>query len=646
MRKLIGKYIIMIMICVSCGLIGAFYWLNTGWKEHTELRFLESCTEQVISILKSNEEKDKTALKLFENDYIHRANSIAYVIDQTMDNDLTSVKLQKLAKLNDVEEIYIVDENGTIKTSSQTNMIGVSFYKVDLLKKFIPLIESKKTDDYYVELDGYDIKSKKEMVYIGVKPFQSKKGMIQIAVEPKILMEYKQKSSISSTISSMPTREYVTIFVLDEKTGELLGITKNNTQTLDFGEIEKQDVLSYLKQYIGNSGKIIINGEEKLIDVKEWNGNLIGVTSDSEFIRNSSLQYLMMVTLIVVVLTIIVIVCLYKLLDYFIISDIERMVDGVNAFLNGNGKVEFHANKKTELYKMTQGLNKWVESYANKSERISKVVSMMGNTYATYEYFDDLHQVFYSDNLPDMLEVSEKECEEFILEKYSHDTIKNVMNRHLDKPEEDVIITKSGRHLKIQRMTSGNTYYAIIRDISEEQKEHEKLSNALYEANEKASRDVLTGLYNRNKAEELINTWFQDGKKTGVMLLMDLDNFKKVNDEKGHPEGDVLLKKFAHIVLHQFRDSDVKARIGGDEFVVFLPNCVEKSILKEKLNSFLINCRQELRQYYMEQGLSVSIGVAYATEMIHSYDELYHSADSAMYVAKKHGKDGYFINEE
>ena len=470
--------------------------------------------------------------------------------------------------------------------------------------------------------------------------------MIQIAVAPKTLMEYKEKSSISSTISSMPTREYVTIFVLDGQTGELLGITKNNTQSLEFEEIEKQEAISYLKQYIGNAGKIIINGEEKLIDVKEWNHNIIGVTSDSKFIHNSSLQYLVIVSLIVVVLTIIVIICLYKLLDYFIISDIEHMVDGVNDFLNGNGKVEFHANKKTELYKMTQGLNKWVESYANKSERISKVVSMMGNTYATYEYFDDLHQVFYSDNLPDMLEISEKECEEFILEKCSHDKIKNIMNRDLDKPEEDLIITKSGRHLKIQRMASGNTYYAIIQDISEEQKEREKLSNALYEANEKASRDILTGLYNRNKAEELINTQFQDGKQTGVMLLMDLDNFKKVNDEKGHPEGDMVLKKFARIVLNQFKDSDVKARIGGDEFVVFLSNGVERSVLKEQLNDFLNNCRKELQQYYIEQRLSVSIGIAYVTERIHSYEELYHCADSAMYVAKKHGKDGFFVNEE
>ena len=327
-------------------------------------------------------------------------------------------------------------------------------------------------------------------------------------------------------------------------------------------------------------------------------------------------------------------------------KDVENLVNGVNEFVSGNNRVRFHANKRTELYKMAEGLNKWANVMETKSERLSKMVSMMGRNFATYEYYTDIHQMFYSDNLPSMFEMTPEECENMILARFLNESERIEANGVQEEPAGELIVTRSGRYLKIQRIISEDAFYAIIRDISEEKREQEKLYNELDKANEKASKDILTGLYNRSKAKEIIDDWFKEGNTDGVMLLMDLDNFKRVNDQKGHPEGDRLLKKFAQVLTVQFRNSDIKARIGGDEFVVFIPNKIDRSILEEKVKAFLNACRKELSQYYMEQKVSVSVGMAFVDDSTKSYEELYHCADAAMYVAKRQGKDGFYINED
>lgn len=116
--------------------------------------------------------------------------------------------------------------------------------------------------------------------------------------------------------------------------------------------------------------------------------------------------------------------------------------------------------------------------------------------------------------------------------------------------------------------------------------------------------------------------------------------------EKGHIEGDVLLQKFANLIRKNFRDSDLKVRLGGDEFVVFIPKFISEERLIQKINQFFESVRDELHQYYVEYNLSVSIGAVYMNSECNSFEAMYHYADSAMYVAKRNGKDGYYISKE
>lgn len=161
-----------------------------------------------------------------------------------------------------------------------------------------------------------------------------------------------------------------------------------------------------------------------------------------------------------------------------------------------------------------------------------------------------------------------------------------------------------------------------------------------------AKYDKLTGLYNRNGFEQCMEEFLSRGEIKGVLLLLDLDNFKKINDCEGHPEGDRVLERFAECLRKVFRKEDSIGRLGGDEFIVLIQNGLPESILKDKLDTVLDEVREMLGSYKEKHGASVSIGAVPIDGTVKSYEALYKYADAALYIAKYMGKNRYYINDK
>ena len=185
----------------------------------------------------------------------------------------------------------------------------------------------------------------------------------------------------------------------------------------------------------------------------------------------------------------------------------------------------------------------------------------------------------------------------------------------------------------------------MIVDKTEEIRLKNQMKQELYDVQMESETDPMTKLLNRFGVEKYIKQSLQKEPKTGMMFMFDLDNFKRINDEQGHPKGDEVLKIFANCLKEYFRKQDMIGRMGGDEFVVFLETEIPRANLEGKLQKLLEKIREELKEYYEEYGVSTSIGVAYASEQIGTYEELYEYTDVALYIAKRLGKDRYYINE-
>lgn len=161
----------------------------------------------------------------------------------------------------------------------------------------------------------------------------------------------------------------------------------------------------------------------------------------------------------------------------------------------------------------------------------------------------------------------------------------------------------------------------------------------------KARKDRLTGIYNREGFDTLMYSALEKANGHGALIIIDLDNFKNVNDTLGHPEGDRLLVGYARL-LEQFfnRKNDLVARIGGDEFVVFIGREVSVITLRAMLLRFMDQMHTHFDKEYAGFGLSASMGVAIMNKD-ESYSVLYRRADAVLYEVKRGGKRGFCIDD-
>jgi len=151
-----------------------------------------------------------------------------------------------------------------------------------------------------------------------------------------------------------------------------------------------------------------------------------------------------------------------------------------------------------------------------------------------------------------------------------------------------------------------------------------------------ADTDLLTGLTMRTAAQKQIEEHLKTDEH-GVMMLLDLDRFKSVNDRLGHQMGDTVLIDVATDLKRMFRNSDVLSRLGGDEFVVYMNSEPEKEWAMERAAQVVRTVRRWVGNGTTNIQISASIGIVMTDMVERSYDELYKAADIAMYAAKSQG---------
>ena len=156
----------------------------------------------------------------------------------------------------------------------------------------------------------------------------------------------------------------------------------------------------------------------------------------------------------------------------------------------------------------------------------------------------------------------------------------------------------------------------------------------------KSCQDALTGLWNRVYTEETVNRMIAQGTR-GALMMIDLDNFKAINDNYGHIAGDRVLKMFAESLQCFSGEDDVLCRIGGDEFVVFIKNVTSKEEIGNRAADIISDLCHKLTQCKFETNSSVSIGIAQNPEDGEDFNKLYNSADKALYYVKQNGKNSY-----
>ncbi len=253
-------------------------------------------------------------------------------------------------------------------------------------------------------------------------------------------------------------------------------------------------------------------------------------------------------------------------------------------------------------------LQKFITSYLGKKDKIEKIDKILsielGNTYQAVSSVvtnQDHHAIGVCFYLFDEIE---------------------------ELTKEDIVILHSFEKIFSIMLMKEREYYQSMREKRE-----------LFQ---KVITDGLTKVYNRYYFDEMLEKEFQKAIRYNYPLsiaMIDLDDFKKINDSYGHNIGDLVLRDFANILKENVRESDQVFRYGGEEFVILMP-----FTLQEEAWRVIERIRQMLHQRSVTLGnekisYTFSSGIAQTTPNINTSEELIEKADSALYKAKKEGKD-------
>ncbi|MEG0542330.1 MAG: sensor domain-containing diguanylate cyclase, partial [Angelakisella sp.] len=177
---------------------------------------------------------------------------------------------------------------------------------------------------------------------------------------------------------------------------------------------------------------------------------------------------------------------------------------------------------------------------------------------------------------------------------------------------------------------------SIVTEVTEIKEKEEELLRM-------AQTDSLTGLYNKTTSAALaINTLEAQHDSLHALMILDIDNFKGINDSLGHIFGDTVLIEVSARLQQQMGPQDIIARIGGDEFMVLMTNINSCEEVEQKAEAICATFRNTYMGEHGSYKISCSMGIAFSTQG-NGFKDLFEKADSTMYRAKTMGKDQYLV---
>lgn len=604
----------------------------------SENKYLEDIAVQVVKNIDSSKTKYHTKLNQMKTVWAQKGLDAEYILSAKKEAS-TQESLLRMRTIVGASQVHILDGEGRVMLSTDNSAVGSPIQGEEEAVR--ELIDSKTPGGYYVHIE--DNGFWKDPTFCRLLMKSTSEDYAAVCFEADITqMGLKcEKTIIENTLFEAATEYDTSVVAVGQDSGVILGMTSNNEQRLEIEGVKNaRERIAYLEEISQRDTILVdINGERNLMFVTEMDGAfIVAFTSLDEILKLTAEQWMRVFLIFLADIGIMMATIYYNFRKY-LLNDLEQTENQLNEILEGNYDAEIKEGNNKEINKLLRVIDRLKMGYIHKSERMDKILEVLGDDVAVFECVFKMNYCFFSDKMQSMLGMSDEEWEKAQDDRGQLVSLLTSLNERKD--ENDIVFYK-GKYLEVQVYLMEQELVGVLINQTDEVTRRFHLETELRESEKKRDTDELTGILNRRGFESCVRRYLEASEEGGVLILFDLDNFKNINDSLGHPAGDEALQIFAKGLKQLFRRRDVIARFGGDEFAVFMFNTMERESLERKLTLSLAALNDKFGEFHTKYGLSVSAGVAFAVRGI-DYETLYQDADGALYAAKNAGKARYFI---
>jgi len=265
-----------------------------------------------------------------------------------------------------------------------------------------------------------------------------------------------------------------------------------------------------------------------------------------------------------------------------------------------------------------------------------------------YKYNNAKCVLIFNDNLDILKEKVSSSDDLSILEKRQFDSFYDNITKGTDQFETKIpaaIFDKSKEGIFLEIIST-----VILREDSKEMvvgvmKPSENSDRKIYYLSE-AAKDVGTGMLNKRAISEYAIEKISDSDESIYLVMLDIDDFKKINDTYGHMFGDKVLTKVSEIIISVLGSRGTVGRFGGDEFLIVIENVNQESDLRLILKTINKGIQWACGNAFDNLKVTTSMGISKFPEDGMDYDELFNKADKSLYIAKAKGKNRFIIYDK
>ncbi|MEG2350414.1 MAG: diguanylate cyclase, partial [Hungatella sp.] len=207
-----------------------------------------------------------------------------------------------------------------------------------------------------------------------------------------------------------------------------------------------------------------------------------------------------------------------------------------------------------------------------------------------------------------------------------------------DSPQQQISTFTLGANDYIMKPFIPEVVTRRVKNVLDSNQRFKEMVKEYNHMSERAKTDRMTGLIDRVSAEEMISQLLAHAVGASIMVMLDIDNFKKINDTYGHDYGDKVICAVASKLRTFFRKEDMIARMGGDEFAIFMEDISDTLVAKKKVDRLCAGL-SDIQIDGAHTDITCSVGIAVTSEQIHTFEKLYKCADQALYHAKCNGRN-------